>query len=435
MEVFISWSGERSLKLALSLRDWLPLVINSVLPFVSSEDIAKGTAWSSELRAQLENTSFGIICVTPENMLTPWIAFEAGAISKQVGLSKVCPLLLNMEAASLKGPLAQFQAARTSKEDLKKLALSVNSAGGGLEIALLERTFALAWPDLDRQLGAIAGEDEHPQTPRRDSEDLLGEVLDRVRSIERQFDARSGSDQISTEAVPGEGNPRQGLINLIRRGLGDYGRGIETVERGQDHVVVYRNWKLWMTVRKHNQVYISKTSVTYDLHNLGYVLLSQPIACELDRDSSVADEIGPLPRLEGLTVGAVVYRGEALKKLLDPLNDRKLAWSVNVGPHQHTRVQVEFSEAIRVPDALVWSLRETTEGVKIDIDATSAPDVGFEVAVLHPRRDELQVTLAGRSWEFPCTFTPWQGFQIRSFAIAEAPGDEGAVRGRTTPIS
>jgi hypothetical protein len=41
VEVFISWSGERSKCVAEALRNWIPKIINAVLPWLSSADIDK----------------------------------------------------------------------------------------------------------------------------------------------------------------------------------------------------------------------------------------------------------------------------------------------------------------------------------------------------------------------------------------------------------
>lgn len=49
MKVFISWSGNKSHKVAMIFREWLPSVIQSLEPYVSSEDIDKGARWSSDI--------------------------------------------------------------------------------------------------------------------------------------------------------------------------------------------------------------------------------------------------------------------------------------------------------------------------------------------------------------------------------------------------
>ncbi len=43
------------------------MVINAVKPFLSS-DIEKGVRWSDKIANQLQDCSFGIICLTPNNL-------------------------------------------------------------------------------------------------------------------------------------------------------------------------------------------------------------------------------------------------------------------------------------------------------------------------------------------------------------------------------
>jgi hypothetical protein len=45
MKVFISWSGERSQILAQKLYEWVPMVLQSVTPWLSQADIAAGDRW------------------------------------------------------------------------------------------------------------------------------------------------------------------------------------------------------------------------------------------------------------------------------------------------------------------------------------------------------------------------------------------------------
>jgi hypothetical protein len=58
MKVFLSWSGDISHKVAMTFRDWLPLVIQSIVPYVSSEDIDKGARWSTDIAKELGGFNF-----------------------------------------------------------------------------------------------------------------------------------------------------------------------------------------------------------------------------------------------------------------------------------------------------------------------------------------------------------------------------------------
>jgi hypothetical protein len=71
VKLFISWSKEPSHSIALALRDWLPLVVTSVEPWVSSEDIAKGTLGSAAIMSELAGTGQGVVCLTRQNLQEP----------------------------------------------------------------------------------------------------------------------------------------------------------------------------------------------------------------------------------------------------------------------------------------------------------------------------------------------------------------------------
>ena len=111
MKVFICWSGSTSKRLAEIFRDWIPAVIQAIKPYFSPEDIEKGARWLPEISRELEESVAGIICLTRDNLEAPWIMFEAGALSKSVKRARIIPLLFDIEATDIKGPLLQFQTA------------------------------------------------------------------------------------------------------------------------------------------------------------------------------------------------------------------------------------------------------------------------------------------------------------------------------------
>lgn len=188
MDIFISWSGGRSKMVAEALRDWIPNVIQAAKPWLSVADIDKGARWFTEISEKLEKISFGIICVTAENLFAPWLFFEAGALSKSkfIERSSVCPYLLGLRAGDIVGPLAQFQASEATKEDTLRLIESVNKAmkENALEPGKAKLAFDRWWPDLEDKLGEIPPAEE-PPPPRPTMEEMLEEILSHVRSLTR----------------------------------------------------------------------------------------------------------------------------------------------------------------------------------------------------------------------------------------------------------
>ena len=185
MKVLISWSGSRSKAIAESLYSWLKSVIQSIDPWMSEEDLRKGVRWSSELANELEETRVGIICLTPENLNAPWILFEAGALSKTVKNTLVCPYLFNLEKVELKGPLSQFQATKADKEDTKKLLITINEASDKpLTEKQLDDAFKHWWPDLDRRLKKIPEIGEPPERKMTTRGLALGDAIERAGLID-----------------------------------------------------------------------------------------------------------------------------------------------------------------------------------------------------------------------------------------------------------
>ena len=109
MKVFISWSGDHSRKFAELLNSWIPKLLQNAEPFFTSKDIRSGQRWAPEIWEKLNESHFGIICLTPDNLKSEWVHFEAGALSKMVKESQVCPLLVNLKESQVKPPLSLFQ--------------------------------------------------------------------------------------------------------------------------------------------------------------------------------------------------------------------------------------------------------------------------------------------------------------------------------------
>lgn len=187
MKVFISWSGERSHALADALHAWLPLVLHYVEPWLSQADIEAGQRWADQVAKELEACNFGILCVTRENVDSPWVLFEAGALAKSMQGSRVIPLLLGLEFRDITGPLAQFQAKKIDKTGLFEVVQSLNqSSPNPVPESRVSQLFDALWPELEKKATAIpapAGTAKHA----RPQPEILEELVASIRTLEGKF--------------------------------------------------------------------------------------------------------------------------------------------------------------------------------------------------------------------------------------------------------
>ncbi len=190
MKVFISWSGNTSLKIAQIFREWLPSVIQSIEPYVSSEDIDKGARWSTDIAKELEDSTFGILCVTKDNIEAPWLSFEAGALSKTMEKSFVTPFLFDIKRSEVQGPILQFQSTVFEKDDIKKMVKTLNKAcdEAGISDARLDKSFDVWYPTLEESLNKLKEVSSHKGIDEGKGSEEIGrssEILEEILELSR----------------------------------------------------------------------------------------------------------------------------------------------------------------------------------------------------------------------------------------------------------
>ncbi len=207
MKVLISWSGELSHRVALELRKWLPVFIHAADPWVSSEDIVKDALWRAELTKELEEGSVGILCITRENVHSPWVNYEARALGKMSQASRVIPFLFQMRPSDVRGPLADLQGAifeagsDKNLEEFRKLLVSLNTARTPpcTPETVLNTTFEKMWPDLAPTLDDLAAEAEQlaagPTPDAANPSEVLEDVLQAVRDQSRMIGKAMGNER------------------------------------------------------------------------------------------------------------------------------------------------------------------------------------------------------------------------------------------------
>lgn len=203
MKIFISWSGQLSKELGEIFSNWIPGVLQFVSPYFTPDEIEKGSRWSSEIAKELQESQIGILVLTRDNLLSPWIMFEAGALSKQLEKSRICPILFGLENTDLVGPLVQFQATSFTKGDIKKLVKTINNACDDNKLGdnTLGDVFEMWWPKLEEQLSSVIGKERgKADTKIRSERELIEEILSLTRMAVSRT-RRESSEYLSPRAI------------------------------------------------------------------------------------------------------------------------------------------------------------------------------------------------------------------------------------------
>ena len=199
MRVFVSWSGDTSKAVATALKGWLRYVFPGLEIWMSEQDIQAGTKWGAELGRALSECSLGIVCVTPESLRSPWLTFEAGALSAAIEGARVVPYRFQLRTADIIPPLSQFQDVGADQEGTYRLVRSINDGSGRkwyTEEEDVRTAFQTWWPKLEAALAAV--QSTRPTQLRTDRE-LLEELLELARK-----ESIRGLDDVLTKlfAIP-----------------------------------------------------------------------------------------------------------------------------------------------------------------------------------------------------------------------------------------
>ena len=146
MKLFLSWSGARSRQIANTYNKWIKYMFPTLETYISTEDIEPGRRWRESIESGLEETYFGMLFLTPENLESRWIYYEAGSLSKGKNDSHVIPMLYQLEAGKLQEPLSAFQSMNFEKHDMLKVVKTINrEMAEVMEEPLLKEIFDKWW--------------------------------------------------------------------------------------------------------------------------------------------------------------------------------------------------------------------------------------------------------------------------------------------------
>ena len=159
MQIFISWSKDKSKELALAIKDFLEgLFHNSIKIWMSDQSIDYGAMFTVKINDALKASHKCIAILTNDNYHSPWIMYEIGAVAgrnysecEDKTNNAIIPIVFERINSSEidRSPIGQFQRLSFQKETIKSLVEQINSevAAFGSQ-RTLDNQFDLNWKEL-----------------------------------------------------------------------------------------------------------------------------------------------------------------------------------------------------------------------------------------------------------------------------------------------
>ena len=188
MNLFIGWSGETSGKIAPILGKWLFRTFDKHISVVSPpSSIEKGSDWGESLNKMMNGADCGLLCVTEDNVNSPWLAYEAGILSRNAQL--VVPLLFDVYSLSFDSPFLAFQPIPFDFDGMQKLTRKLNDLLGedALPAEELEERFPARYPTLEGLVQDTLEESE-PQTRENWERNELDEISSQLAALTKRVE-------------------------------------------------------------------------------------------------------------------------------------------------------------------------------------------------------------------------------------------------------
>ena len=245
IKVFLSWSGDTSRQVAKILKEWLPVIFQQIDPWMSEKDIEAGARWQEEILKNLSESHFGIICITPDNLSSKWLHFEAGALVKHLPEAvppKVVPLLYKVSLTELEGPLSMFQAKYVlSKDDMLSVIESIYNSFEGEKTSLkvIRKSFKSNWGDLQKELKNI--KPIPPKDKKKDQieiTEILENVLGELKELRFEIYQLREVVKKAEENRPGETRSNVRMDSLFDEILKYWASGLQQDDEGNEKTPV-----------------------------------------------------------------------------------------------------------------------------------------------------------------------------------------------------